>query len=76
MIATALAICAWCSSAVGDVDKAGACVDCVKAMTPAPPKPMRFPVLCGWCDERIGFSTVEHSTGMCPRCLDRLYPED
>ena len=34
-----------------------------------------FPVHCAWCGEQIGICEVEHSTGMCRECLDRLYPE-
>jgi len=31
---------------------------------------------CAWCGRRYGHVLVEGSTGMCPACLHRLYPDE
>lgn len=66
------ALCSWCSSFVDEVDNSGACVDCSKRLTAAPP---RFPMLCAWCGEHVRDAEVENSSSMCAACLERLYPE-
>jgi len=31
-----------------------------------------YPVYCGWCGELVGYSTVQGSTGICPRCAKKM----
>lgn len=35
-----------------------------------------WPIHCGWCGELCGESEVKGSTGMCPDCLERCYPNE
>jgi len=42
--------------------------------------PTYYPVFCAWCTDvgrstRVGWSTVEHSHGICPECSEAALAE-